>query len=125
MPIAQQDYAQLKGLFNGSPILQITSLGLNGESGIQPVNLLHEGLGGFSGGTGSVTVELGFVVPIGGQEFDFFGIMAREEYCTFQVFCGRQSYSGKGKINNVNITQSTDTATAGTLTWTGPKKPMS
>ncbi len=122
MPIAAQDYAALKGLFNGSPMLQVTSLGVNTESGIQPVQLLHEGLGGFTSGTGSVTIEVGFVVPIGGQEFDFQGICAREEYCTLQVFCGRQSYSGKGKINTVNITQSTDQVTSGTYTWTGPKK---
>ncbi len=124
MPVSVQDYAQLKGLFNGSPMIQLTSLGVNTEAGLQPVQLLHEGLGGYTSGSGSVTIEVGFVVPIGGQEFDFQGICAREEYCNLQVFCGRQSYSGKGKINTVNINQSVDQVASGTFTWTGPKKPM-
>jgi hypothetical protein len=124
MPIAQQDYAALKGLFNGSPMLQVTSLAINTESGLQPVQLLHEGIGGYTTGSGSVTIEVGFVVPIGGQEFDFQGVCARGEFCTLQVFVGRQSYSGKGKINTVNITQSVDQVASGTFTFTGPKKAM-
>jgi hypothetical protein len=122
MPVATQDYAEIKGLFNGSPAIQVTSLGIQTESGIQPVQLLNEGLGGFTNGSGLVTIEVGFVVPIGGQEFDFQQICARREYCTWQFFVGRNSYNGKGKINNVNITQSTDAVTSGTLTWTGPLK---
>jgi len=124
MPVAQQDYAQLKALFNTSPLLQCTSIDFETESGIQPVQVMGEGLAGFTSGTGMCTVNIGFVVPIGGLEFDFQGICAREEYCSVQLFVGRQNYTGTGKINNVKITGSNDQVTSGTFTWTGPKKPV-
>jgi hypothetical protein len=121
--LALQDYAQLKGFYNGSPITQITSLGIQTESGIIRVELM-EGLGGFSSGSGAVSIEVGFSVPIGGMEFEFQQDCANEAYVDFQVFIGRHSYAGRGKLESVNITGSTGSATEGTFTWTGEIKPF-
>jgi hypothetical protein len=80
MPVANQDYASFKTFFNGSPCLQTTSVGVKTESGVTPVQLLAEGLGGWADGSGSVTLSLGIVIPIGGQEFDFQQVCARQDH---------------------------------------------
>lgn len=124
MPVAQSDYASFKAFFNGSPVLQTTSVGVVTESGVTPVQLLSEGLGGFADGSGQVTIELGIVVPISGQEFDFQQACANKEYVEFQVFIGRNSYNGLGKLTNVNLTHSVGDAASGTVNFTGPLKPF-
>ncbi len=123
MPV-QQDYAQLKGFYNGSPIINITSLSVNTEAGNQRVELMGEGLGGWTTGSGAVTVEVGFVVPIGGQEFDFQQDCATHAFVDLQVFVGRNSYAGRGKLDSVNISQGTGAVTEGTFTWSGELKPF-
>ena len=69
-----------------------------------------------------VTIEIGFAVPIGGQEFDFQQACANRAYVDMQVFIGRNSYAGRGKIETVNISQSVGGTTEGTLTFTGELK---
>lgn len=120
--MALQDFAQLKAFYNGSPIIQVTSISINTESGNQRVELLGEGLGGFTTGNGAVTIEIGFAIPIGGQEFDFQQDCANHAYVTLQVFIGRNSYAGLGKLESVSISQSTGGATEGTFSWTGELK---
>jgi hypothetical protein len=83
-----------------------------------------DGLGGFSSGSGAVTIEVGFAVPIGGTEFDFQQDCANRAYVDFQVFVGRHSYAGKGKIENVSISRSSGASTEGTFTWTGELRPF-
>lgn len=124
MPVAQQDYAQFKAFLNGAPILNVTSVGINTESGVQPVQLLGEGLGGWTSGSGQVTIELGILIPIGGQEHPFQQMCSGEEFVEMQVFVGRESYNGRGKFTAVNLTHSTDAVASGTVTFTGPKKPF-
>ncbi len=118
-----QDYASLKGFYNGSPITQITSLGIQTEAGVQRMELL-EGLGGYTGGSGAVTIEVGFAVPIGGMEFEFQQDCANRAFVDLQVFVGRNSYAGRGKLENVNISQSAGSSTEGTFSWTGDLKPF-
>jgi hypothetical protein len=120
----QTDYAQLKGFYNGSPITQITSLSLNTEAGNQRVELMGEGLGGWTTGSGACTIEVGFVVPIGGQEFDFQQDCANHAFVDLQVFVGRNSYAGRGKLDSVNISQATSAVSEGTFTWSGELKSM-
>ncbi len=123
MPV-QQDYAQLKAFYNGSPITQITSCSHNTEAGNQRVELMGEGLGGWTTGSGACTVEIGFVVPIGGQEFDFQQDCANHAFVTLQVIVGRNSYAGLGKLDSVSISQGTGAVTEGTFTWNGELKPF-
>jgi hypothetical protein len=119
-----QDYAQLKAFYNGSPITQITSIRITTNSGNVRVDLLNEGLGGFTNGTGDVTIEIGFAVPVTGLEFDYQQDAANHEYVDLQIFIGRASYAGRGKIETNDISQSTGAAVEGTFTWVGELKPF-
>lgn len=118
MARALQDGASLKVFVNGNPLEYVTSISRTTEAGIQRIETL-EGLAGFTNGSGAVTIELGFSVPIGGTEVDFHGMAARREYVDMQVFEGRRSYAGRGKFENVSISQSVGGATEGTVSWTG------
>lgn len=122
MPV--QDYAKLAVFYNGNALTQVTSISITTESGQQRVDLLNEGVGGFTPGSGSVEIEVGFVVPIGGQEDEFQEACARGDYVTLQVPIGPKDYVGRGKLMNVRISQSTGAVTEGTFTWTGQLKPL-
>jgi hypothetical protein len=124
MPVAQQDYATPHAFINGAPILNVESIGIVTESGVQPVTLLGEGLGGWTSGAGEVTIELGILIPIGGQEHPFQQMCANEEYVELQVFFGRDTYNGRGKLTRVALQGSKDAAATGTVNFTGPKKAM-
>lgn len=124
MPPVQQDYAQLKVFYNGSPIIQITSCTLTTESGNQRVDLMGEGLGGWTTGSGACTIEIGFVIPIGGLEFDYQQDAANHNFVDMQVFVGRNNYAGRGKIDTVSITQDTGTVSSGSFTFNGELKAM-
>ncbi len=116
------DYANLACSYNGNWLIQVTSISLSGESGQQRVELLNEGLGGFTPGSGSTTVEVNFVVPIGGTEDTFWNDMASGAFVTLQLPIGGVDYIGKGKIMSVKISQSTNAVTEGSFTWDGPLK---
>jgi hypothetical protein len=120
----QTDYAQLKAFYNGSPITQITSCSLNTEAGNQRVELMGEGLGGWTTGSGACTIEIGFVIPIGGQEFDYQQDCANHAFVDMQIFIGRNSYAGRGKISSHSVSQGTGAVTEGTFTWDGELKPL-
>ncbi len=121
----QQDYARLACFYQNNALTQVTSIALNTESGQQRVDLLNEGLGGWTPGSGSVSIEIGFVVPIGGQEDEFQEDCATGAYVTMQIPIGRKSYIGKGKVTSVKISQSTNASTEGSFTWEGELKPLS
>jgi hypothetical protein len=116
-----QDGAQLKVFVNGNPCEYITSISKTTEAGIQRIETL-EGLAGFTNGSGQVTIELGYSVPIGGTEVDYDGICARKEYVDMQVFQGKKSYAGRGKFETSSVNQSVGGATEGTVSWTGELK---
>ncbi len=122
MSTAQQDYASYKAFFNGAPVLQVTSIGVKTESGVTPVQLLAEGLGGWADGSGNVTLSIGIVIPIGGQEHEFQQTCARKELCEFQVYVGRNSYNALGKILNVDLNHSAGDTASGSVEWQGPCK---
>lgn len=123
MARALQDGAQLKVFVNGNPLEYCTSISISTEAGIQRMETL-EGLAGFTGGSGSVGIELGFSVPIGGPEVNFQAMAATRDYVDMQVFIGKVSYAGRGKFENANVSQSTGGATEGTVSWTGELKPF-
>lgn len=122
MPL--QDYAQKKLFYNGSPATQLTSLSLTTNSGNVRVDLLGEGLGGFSPGVGDCTIEIGYPVPVGGPEFPYQEDCAEKNFVDLQVFIGRKSYTGRGKIETNATSQSTGAAIEGTCTWVGELRPL-
>lgn len=123
MPV-QQDYANLSVFYNGNPLEQVTSISFTTSSGQQRVELLNKGVGGFTPGSGSSEVEIGFVVPIGGTEDEFQQDCANGTFVTLQIPIGDKDFIGKGKIMEVKISQSTNAVTEGTFSWTGPLKPI-
>lgn len=122
--MAVQDYAQLKCFVNGNPLIQVTSVSKTTNAGIQRIDLLNEGLGGFTNSSGEVTIEVGYVVPIGGLEEEFDRMCVNREFVDIQLFLGRQSYAGRGKIENNRISQSTNAAVEGSFSWMGEFKPF-
>jgi hypothetical protein len=117
-----QDYANLSVFYNGNPLIQVTSISIKTQSGQQRVELLNEGLGGFTPGSGMVSIEVNFVVPIGGTEDTFQEDCTGGVFVTLQVPIGSKDYIGKGKIMNVDISQATNAVTEGSFTWEGPLK---
>ncbi len=122
--MALNDYARLACLYNGNPLTQLTSLHHTTNSGQQRVDLMNEGLGGFTPGPGDCTIEVGFAVPIGGTEDEFQEDCANGAFVTLQVPIGRKDYIGLGKIMNVSISGSTGANVEGTFSWTGELKAL-
>ncbi len=117
------DYAVLKLFVNQSPSTQHTSLEKTTTNNDQKVNLLETGLAGFTPGGGEVSIKIGYAIPIGGPEFDFESMAARREDVDMQFWQGAVSYSGRGRIMEGSVSQSTGANAEGTATWNGPMKP--
>lgn len=122
--MALNDYASTRAFIDGEPIIQLTSLQHVVNSGQQRVDLLNEGLGGFSPGPGDTTISIGFVVPKEGYEHDYKSKCARGDFVTLQVTEGTHFYIGQGKFDTVETNSSVGSATAGTASWVGELKPM-
>lgn len=114
-----QNYARLKVYFDSGQLEQITSIQHSTASGNQAVDLLTEGLGGFTDGSGRCTLEIGFAVPLGGSEYPFQEKCAKKEFVTVQLISGAQQYVGVGKIEETNISQSANANLEGTCSWIG------
>jgi hypothetical protein len=117
--VAQSDYATLKLFFNSNPLQKLTSIRHRTESGQQPVELLNEGLSGFTPGAGRCTVEVGYVIPVGGPEENFQAQCKRGSYVDLQLFMGSLVYAGRGKITETEIGQSNSETVTGSFTWIG------
>lgn len=123
--MAFTDFAKLAVLYNGNVLTTLTSISFTTEGGHQRVDLLNEGLAGFTPGSGSCEIEVGFAVPIGGTQEDFQGAAARGDIVEMQVPVGNVDYIGLGKVMNVKISQSTSQNVEGTFTWSGQLREMS
>ena len=125
--MALQEYGRLR-LFAaeaGGALVQITqvsSIDIQTESGNIPVDLLNEGLGGFSKGSGRVRVTIGFYVPVSGVEFPFQQAAVNGALVTLQVGVGPESYVGTGKVMTEGVSQSTNASAEGTVEWEGELK---
>jgi hypothetical protein len=125
--MAQQDYATLKvfAAEQGGALIQLrqlTSAQMSTEGGHQRVDLLNEGLGGFSPGSGSVRISLGFAVPVSGLEFPFQQAAANGNFVTMQFGVGAEAYVGTGKVQTESINQSVNAAVEGSVEWEGELK---
>lgn len=122
--MALQDFAILKVAINGNVLTKLTTIGAEFDSGQQPVDLLNEGLSGFTPGSGRVTINLGYPLPLGGLEEDYIGKLVSGELVTMQLFAGPKSYVGHGKITTAGLDQSVNAAVEGKLTWMGELKKL-
>lgn len=122
--MALQDYARLAVFVNGSLLSQVTSINHVTEAGNIRIDLLNEGLGGFTPGSGSCTLEIGIVVPAGGPEENFQAICHAREFVDVQVSMGSLDYAGRGKFDTVSLSQSVNASLEGTVSWTGEFAPF-
>jgi hypothetical protein len=95
------------------------------NGGQQRVDILNEGLGGFTPGSGDVTVTIGFAIPIGGTEATFQEDCSNGSYIDLQIPIGKKDYVGRGKLESVSMSQSVNAAAEGTFTWIGELAPLS
>ncbi len=122
--MALQDYARLSVFYNGNALTQITSLSHTTNSGQQRVDLMNEGLGGFTPGPGDCTVDVGYAVPIGGTEDTFQEDCASGKFVSLQIPIGAKNYLGLGKIMTNTVSGSTGANVEGTFSWTGELRPL-
>jgi len=122
--MAFTDFAKLSAFYKGNALTKLTSITITTESGQQRVDLLNEGLAGFTPGSGSVEIEIGFAVPIGGLEDTFQEDCATGAIVEMQIPIGSKDYIGLGKVMNVKISQTTAQNVEGTFTWSGQLKPI-
>ena len=122
--MADNDFAKLGTIYAGAALAKITSLSMTTNSGLQRVDTMGEGLSGFTPGSGDVTIEFGFVIPIGGPE------AAMQEHCAegatveVEFFVGAKTYVGRGKVMTTTFSQSVNQAAEGTCQWVGQLKPI-
>ena len=118
------DHARLVLLVDQVVRIEITSIQMTTNSGQNRVDLLNEGLAGFTPGSGDVSLQIGFAVPFGGQEYPWQQKCASGAYVTMQVNIGEKKYVGNGKFLDVSINQSVNASVEGTANWLGELKPV-
>lgn len=122
--MALQDYGRLPVFYNGAAITQLTSVEATFNSGQNKVDLLNEGLGGFTPGSGEVTIRIGIAMPIGGTEYAYIENTVDGAFVDLQLGLGAKAYAGRGKIMNSSLHQSVNASVEGTIEWLGEfKKP--
>ena len=119
-----QDHARLAIFVDQVVQIEVTSIQMTTNSGQQRVDLLNEGLAGFTPGSGDVSLQVGFAVPKGGQEYPWQEKCANGEYVSMQVILGATQYVGLGKFMDVSINQSVNASVEGTANWVGELKPL-
>jgi hypothetical protein len=118
------DHAQLAVFVDQTYQVEVTSIEMTTNSGQQRVDLLNEGLGGFTPGSGDVSINIGFAVPIGGQDFPWQQKCALGTLVTMQIIIGSEQYEGTGKLMDVSISQSVNSSVEGTASWVGQLSPV-
>lgn len=113
------DHATLALFVDQTYQVEITSIEMTTNSGQQRVDLLNEGLGGFTPGSGDVSINIGFAIPIGGQDFPWQQKCAFGTLVTMQIIIGSEQYEGTGKLMDVSISQSVNSNAEGTASWVG------
>jgi len=121
---ALQDHARLAVFVDQTVAIEVTSIQMTTNSGQQRVDLLNEGLAGFTPGSGDVSLQIGFAVPKGGQEYPWQQKCSNGEYVTMQVILGATQYVGLGKFMDVSINQSVNASVEGTANWLGELRPL-
>jgi hypothetical protein len=121
--VALQDYVITKLFYNNSAVTQITRVARVVKANNVAIQLLNEGLGGFTDGSGECTIEWDAPIPIGGTEFDYEGDCVAKAYVDLQFFCGSRSYAGRGKLEEAATEQAVGAAASIKVQWVGEFKP--
>lgn len=119
-----QDHARLAIFVDQTVTIEVTSIQMTTNSGQQRVDLLNEGLAGFTPGSGDVSLQISFAVPKGGQEYPWQQKCANGEYVSMQLILGATQYVGLGKFMDVSINQSVNASVEGTANWLGELRPL-
>jgi hypothetical protein len=117
--MALEKFARAALSLDGTWLRFITSLSMVTDGGKTPINLLEEGLAGFSIGSGSVTITAGYALPMAGQEYPFQQKVTRDEDVQAQLRWGAEQYVGLGQLTNDEKNRNVDSPTEGTVNWTG------
>lgn len=115
-------YAKGYVFFNGSALVEVTSMERVTESGLVQVKTLEKDLAGYTVGGGQVTLNISYVTPIGGQEQPIQEIVANRESVTVQQGWGPKAYMATGKILRDTTSQGVDANAEGSFEWEGPLK---
>ena len=121
--MAQQDFAIGFCAVNGNVLTLINSIERETDSGQQRIDTL-QGLSGWTPGSGSVKITIGYLCPIGGTEERFQQMCALGEYVTVQLGWGPSAYVGVGKFLTDKMSQSANAAAEGSINWEGELKPI-
>lgn len=117
--MALTKFARTAIALDGTWLKFLTSASMVTDGGKTPINLLEEGLAGFSPGSGSVTVTLGYALPMGGQEYPYQQKVTRDEDVQLQIRWGAEQYAALGQLTNDEKNRNVDAPTEGTVNWTG------
>jgi hypothetical protein len=117
--MALEKFARAAIALDGQWLRFVTSLSMVTDGGKTPINLLEDGLAGFSPGSGSVTITIGYAIPVGGQEYPFQQKAIRDEDVQAQLRWGGEQYVGLGQLTNDEKNRNVDSPTEGTANWTG------
>ena len=117
--MALADYARLTVFYDGDALIQVTSIQMTTNSGQNRVDLMVEGLGGFTPGSGDVSISVGFAVPIQGTEKPYQADCANGRFVTLQIQEGARFYIGQGKLIDEEVSGSAGANTEGSFNWTG------
>lgn len=118
-----QDFALLKVFYNGAPITMITRIKRLVNANNIPIMVMSEGLVGYTDGSGECTMDWDAPIPIGGTEFDYEGDCTSKNFVDMQIFVGRRSYAGRGKLVQAETSQETQATATIAVSWQGEFKP--
>lgn len=122
-----RDHARLQLIVDQNVQIEITSIQMTTNSGQQRVDLLNEGLAGFTPGSGDVSLQVGFAVPLATSDqtvYNWQAKCANGDYVACQVIMGDKQYAGVGKFLDVAINQTVNASVEGTANWLGQLTPM-
>jgi hypothetical protein len=122
--MANTKFAGAAIALDGQWLKYLTSASMSTDGGKTVINLLEGGFAGFSLGSASVTVTMGYAIPIGGQEYPFQQKSLADEDVQMQIRWGGEQFAALGQLTTDEKSRNTDAPTEGTATWTGPGVPM-
>ncbi len=118
------NHAKLRAMFGGTLLKRATSIRVTGESGKVVVHTMDgpSTFSGFSSGEAVKSIEISYVIPISGPEFDFEKFANSEEFVTCQLFYANKTYAGLGQVMSNSLDDSTGAAMSATAVWVGEAK---
>lgn len=124
MAVEQKDFGKVRIWVDGAFMVYVSSITKRTDAGNIPVNVLNEGLAGFTNGSGSVNISVGYFFPASGPEVNFDDLCVERGYHDVQVAVSGTSGVMRGKFSDNEVSQSTDQATSGTVNFIGEFKAL-